>query len=98
MIPRTFELARLEIGDVGLTIFFAESGLDGESQEIRQHVYEVLRSEAALAGHSGEVSLVWKNESGRTKFIAPSQQHYFFLVVSYDQLYAQRDGSISCDC
>jgi hypothetical protein len=98
MVRRTFERAHLHIGDVGVTVFFSESPLDGESQESRQHLYEVLRSHAALAGHSGEVSLVWKDESGRTKFIAPSQQHCFFLVVSYDQLYAQRDGAISCDC
>ena len=37
---------------------------------------------------------LWEDPQGRTRFIAPPQQHPFFQVVNYGQLRAQVNGTI----
>jgi hypothetical protein len=44
----------------------------------------------------GDVVLVWRDQYGTMKFIAPPQQHPFFQIVKYEQLYAQVTGTIAC--
>ena len=42
---------------------------------------------------AGELAVVWEDAQGRTRFIAPPQQHPFFQVVNYGQLRAQVNGT-----
>jgi len=56
--------------------------------------YAALQTAAARAGFAGELAVVWEDPQGRTRFIAPPQQHPFFQVVNYGQLRAQVNGSL----
>jgi hypothetical protein len=56
--------------------------------------YAAFQSAAARAGFTGELAVVWEDPQGRTRFIAPPQQHPFFQLVNYGQLRAQVNGSI----
>ena len=56
--------------------------------------YDALRASAARRGYRGEVAAVWVDSLGRTRFLAPSQQHPFFQLVSYAQLHVQVNGTI----
>jgi hypothetical protein len=42
-----------------------------------------------------DVVLAWQDSFGRTRFIAPVQQHRFFEAMKYDQLLAQADGTVA---
>ena len=62
----------------------------------RTDLHGALKSCAALAGLAGEVVAVWPDEFSRTRFLAPAHQYPFFQIVSYDQLYAQVNGTLAC--
>jgi hypothetical protein len=51
---------------------------------------------AEQAGLTGDVVLVWQDQHGTTKFIAPPQQHPFFQILKFEQLYAQVNHTITC--
>jgi hypothetical protein len=61
-------------------------------------LYGALQRSAQQAGLAGNVVAVWPDEFGRTRFIAPQQQHAFFQAVSYDQLRAQVNTTLACPC
>ena len=50
----------------------------------------------AQAGLDGNIVVVWPDEFGRTRFLAPPEQHAFFQIVDYDQLRAQINGTLRC--
>jgi len=56
--------------------------------------YAALQAAAARAGFAGELAIVWEDTQGRTRFIAPPQQHPFFQLVNHAQLRAQVNGTI----
>lgn len=56
--------------------------------------YAAIQAAATRAGFAGELAIVWEDPQGRTRFIAPAQQHPFFQVVNYGQLQAQINGTI----
>lgn len=56
--------------------------------------YVAIQTAAARAGFAGELAVVWEDPQGRTRFIAPPQQHPFFQLVNYGQLRAQINGTI----
>ena len=56
--------------------------------------YATVQAAAARDGFAGELAVVWQDEEGRTRFIAPAQQHPFFQLVNYGQLRAQANGTI----
>ncbi len=56
--------------------------------------YAALQAAAERAGFAGELAVVWEDPQGRTRFIAPPQQHPFFQLVNYGQLRAQVNGTI----
>jgi hypothetical protein len=56
--------------------------------------YAAFQAAATRAGFAGELAIVWEDSQGRTRFIAPPQQHPFFQVVNYRQLRAQVNGAI----
>jgi len=83
----TIPVAHLNIRGAALLVAFpaAEEAKD----------YAALQAAAARAGFTGELAVVWEDPQGRTRFIAPPQQHPFFQLVNYGQLRAQANGTIS---
>ena len=82
----TIPVAHLNIRGATLLVAFPEAG----------HVnsYAALQAAAAREGFTGELAVVWEDPQGRTRFIAPVEQHPFFQVVNYGQLRAQVNGTI----
>jgi hypothetical protein len=82
----TIPVAHLNIRGAALLVAFPDP----------DHVkdYAALQTAAARAGFAGELAVVWEDTQGRTRFIAPPQQHPFFQVVNYGQLRAQVNGTI----
>lgn len=82
----TIPVAHLNIRGADLLVAFADA------EQIS--AYAALQAAAARAGLTGELAVVWEDPQGRTRFIAPPQQHPFFQVVNYGQLRAQVNGTI----
>lgn len=81
-----------------LVIVFLEANFHSNTTvQQRQKRYSVVRDCAAKAGLTGEVVAVWQDDFGRSRFIAPPEQHRFFQAVNYDQLYAQKNCTLNCD-
>jgi hypothetical protein len=78
----TFDAAELNILDVRVVVVFV---LDRPSTDLF----------ANLTGLIGNVVAVWPDEFGRTRFLAPSEEHAFFRVASYHQLQAQIDTTLT---
>jgi len=87
----SFPVACLNIQDVELVVVF----VDHASKDKRE-LYDALPGCTKRAGLSGNVVAVWQDEFGRTRFIAPPEQHPFFRVTGYDQLYAQVNSRLEC--
>ena len=91
-MERTFEIARLIIQDVKVVVVFVE-GAPEPPGSLEQ--YQGLQRAAAQAGLDGTIVMVWPDEFGRTRFLAPQEQHAFFQIVDYDQLRAQINGTLT---
>jgi hypothetical protein len=87
---RSFEIASLSILDVKVVVVFLDRPADA-------FTHAALRSAAERAGLDSGIVAVWPDEFGRTRFLAPPEQHAFFQVVGYDQLRAQINGSLGLD-
>lgn len=92
----TFPIAHLNLQDVPVVIVFPPGSFDLKTATERQRIHVGLRKCAERAGIAGDVVLVWQNQQGTMKFIAPPQQHPFFQIVKYEQLYAQVNGTLAC--
>jgi hypothetical protein len=57
-------------------------------------LYQELQRAVTEAGLEGNVVAVWPDEFGRTRFLAPPEQHPFFQIAGYDQLRAQITGTL----
>ena len=89
MQQNCFDAAHLDILDVPVVVaFLADRPAAG--------LYEALQRSAKQAGFAGNVVAVWPDEFGRTRFLAPPEQHAFFRVVGYDQLRAQINATLLC--
>lgn len=88
----SFPIAHLDIMDVELVIVF----LDQESARRASAIYADLEKSAARVGLNGDIVAVWQDEFGRSRFLAPPEQHAFFRIAGYDQLYAQVNGTLEC--
>jgi hypothetical protein len=86
----TFPVAELDIYDVKAAVLFLTSEPGGE-------LYATLQACAARAGLAGDIVAVWQNPSGRIGFIGPVQQLPFFESLSYEQLFAQVNRTITCE-
>jgi hypothetical protein len=93
--PCTFPTAHFIIYDIPVIAVLAEDAFDTEPPTERHRVYAAAKAELQRTHPAAEVVLIWRDVAGRTRFIAPVQQHRFFEVVKYDQLRAQVDGSIT---
>jgi len=89
MQQSTFEAAHLNILDVRVVLVFVTQRPNAELQG-------ALERSAIQAGLAGNVVAVWPDEFGRTRFLAPPEQHAFFQAVSYDQLRAQINATLVC--
>jgi hypothetical protein len=91
MLQSSFDTAHLNIMDLQVVVVFL-------SERPPSELYDALQSSAKQAGLTGEVVVVWPDEVGRTRFLAPLEMHPFFRVVGYDQLRAQIDKTLQCAC
>lgn len=91
----TFPVAQLNILDVSVVVVFLNAAFDSKTARERQEAHAALESCAARAGLAGNVVLFWKDPRGRTRFVAPPQQHPFFHIMNYDQLRAQAEGTLT---
>ena len=81
--------AQLTIDDVDVVVVLLDSSFEDESLERKRARQAALQQSAARAGLTGPVVAVWQDPRGRTRFLAPPEQHAFFQIVSYNQLRAQ---------
>jgi hypothetical protein len=91
----TFQVAHLHIQQVNVVIIFLDTSFDRQLPQQQNAVQARLQSAAASAGLAGNVVPVWLDESGRTKFIAPPQQHPFFKNTSFEQLATQVNRTLT---
>jgi len=94
-IDGTIPAAHLNIRGATLLVVFPDATFDGLPPGNRTKTYAALQASAARQGFQGEVAVLWEDSRGRTRFIAPPQQHPFFQLVNYGQLRAQVNGSIA---
>jgi hypothetical protein len=97
----TFNVAHLNLpgpqGPVDVVIVFLSEAFDRKPEPEKHRIRRALGLCAGSANFAGNVVPVWVDASGRTKFIAPQQQHAFFSGVSYQQLYAQANKTMTCE-
>src|ERR1700730_13576035 len=80
----SFPAARLNIQDVDILVVFVDEALHKK--------YEIYTALSLSAGNN--LVVVWQDQYGRIRFIAPPEQHPFFQVVGYDQLRAQINSKL----
>jgi hypothetical protein len=93
---RSLPVAYFEIQNVWVAVFFLDAEFGLMSPERQQKEHESLRQCAMRAGLGGSVVTMWKDASGRKRFISEPAQRPFFESVRYDQLYAQRNRVVEC--
>lgn len=76
-------------------VFLDQAGPLEKSALERRDLYRSLQKLCTAKGMVGELIAVWEDRFGRTRFIAPPQQHAFFQAVGYGQLRAQVNGSLN---
>lgn len=83
----TLDVAQLNIDDVTIVVIFLPRPATPAG-------YAALERAAAKAGLKGEITAVWPDEHGRTRFVARPELHAFFQAVGYDQLRAQINAKL----
>jgi hypothetical protein len=92
----TFQVAHLNIQNVNVIVIFLNSPFDSKTAQEKGEIQLALQVAAKKAGLAGNVVPVWRDQFGKTKFIAPKQQHPFFKSASYEQLYTQVNRTLTC--
>jgi hypothetical protein len=90
----TIPVAHLNIRGATILVAFLDPAFDDLPPAERARTYAALQAAAAREDLRGEVAAVWEDPQGRTRFIAPPQQHPFFQAVNYGQLRAQVNRTI----
>ena len=93
----TFQVAHLNVQNVNVIIIFLASTFEHKSPQEQSTIQAALQVGASSAGLAGNVVLVWLDQFGRMKFIAPPQQHPFFRTATYEQLYMQVNRTLTCN-
>ncbi|HWB85071.1 MAG TPA: hypothetical protein VG675_13080 [Bryobacteraceae bacterium] len=93
----TFQVAHLNIQSVNVIIIFLDRIFDSKPADEQHAIHTRLQIAATSAGLAGNVVPVWVDQLGRTRFIAPPQQHPFFRTISYQQLYTQVNRTLTCN-
>jgi hypothetical protein len=91
----TFQVAHLNIQQVNVIVIFLSTVFDDKTPPEQEALHVGLQAAASSAGWAGNVVPVWKDHFGRTKFIAPRQQHPFFESVSYEELCTQVNRTLT---
>jgi hypothetical protein len=78
-------------------VVLLDSSFDARTSGEKRELHASLESCAAHAGLRGNVVAIWRDAAGRTRFLAPPEQHAFFQIVSYTQLEAQVNHSLECE-
>jgi len=94
---KTFEVAHLNIQNVNVVITFVASAFEFKTPREQTAIQAALQASVTSAGLAGNVVLVWLDQFGRMKFLAPPQQHPFFRTVSYQELYSQVNRTLTCN-
>jgi hypothetical protein len=90
----TIPVAHLNIRGTAIVAVFPDAAFEDLSPQDRADTYAKIQAAASREGLRGEVVALWEDHQGRTRFIAPPQQHPFFQVVNYRQLRSQVNGNI----
>lgn len=78
-----------------VVVIFADASFDQKTPVERHTVCTALQQSLEQSTPGVDIVLVWQDVAGRMKFIAPPQQERFLQVMSYDQLYAQADRTVT---
>jgi hypothetical protein len=89
------DVAHLRIQGVDVVIAFLDSSFDHKTQSEQNEARAALQLCSRSAGLAGNVVLIWRDSSGRSRFIAPPNQHPFFRTADYSQLYRQINKRLS---
>ena len=89
------DVAHLRIQGVDVVIAFLDSSFDRKTQSDQNEARMALQLRSRSAGLAGIVVLMWRDSFGRSKFIAPPNQHPFFRTADYGQLYRQINRRLS---
>jgi hypothetical protein len=89
------DVAHLRIQGISVVIAFLDSSFDRKSQGDQNRAMAALQFASRSADLAGNVVLMWHDSSGRTKFMAPPNQHPFFRTADYGQLYRQINRRLS---
>jgi hypothetical protein len=87
----------LEIDHVPVVVVLLDSSFGDRTPRQRQELHASLAACSARAGLNGNLVAVWRDAAGRTRFLAPPEQHAFFQIVSYTQLEAQVNRKLECE-
>ena len=90
----TYSAAQFTIDDVEVLVVLLDSSLESKSAQEKQTLYRKLQERASTGS---VVALMWRDSHGRTRFLAPPEQHAFFQIVSYAQLQAQINFAVECE-
>jgi hypothetical protein len=77
------------VQNINVIVIFLNTTFDSKPAAEQHGIQVTLQAAARNAGLAGNVVPVWRDPFGRTKFIAPENQHPFFKSVSYEQLALQ---------
>ncbi|HXP86908.1 MAG TPA: hypothetical protein VN841_19420 [Bryobacteraceae bacterium] len=87
----------MEIDNVAVVVVLLDSSFSDRTPRQRRELHASLEACAARAGLTGNLVAVWRDAAGRTRFLAPPEQHAFFQIVSYAQLEAQVNRKLECE-
>jgi hypothetical protein len=92
----TFQVAHLNIQNVNVIIIFLANAFEHKQPQEKGAIQAALQVSATRAGLAGNAVLVWLDDFGQMKFMAPPQQHPFFKTAIYQELYMQVNHTLTC--
>jgi len=94
-IAETYRAALLDILDSQVLVVLADASMELREPDERRALCDGLQQSLPPSAEGPVVALVWQDEAGRMKFLAPPRQERFFQVLRYDQLCAQADRTVT---
>jgi len=96
----TFRVAHLRVpgtpGPVDLMIVFVDSSVAQKTPADQSSLAMSLQRCSLAAQRAGDVAMVWQDAFGNAGFWAPQRHRAFFTSASYEFLYSQINGELSC--
>lgn len=91
----TFKIAHLREQGQNMIVVPLNAEFGRKSESEKDSAISELQLHARGAGLAGTVVPIWQDNSGRTSFIAPQQWHAFFRSLSYRQVVASLNKTLS---